>query len=149
MIIKLYQEGPQEQGILRKSANTQQTRQVQQILNNGAMFNISLVHVSVCGALLKNFLRSLPESLLTSAKLVPLVKAHDIAGFASKLSTVKSILFDLPVENYELLHMCVLAFVEIAKNSDVNLMNGENIAICVGPSLIFGKEVSTSFNAVN
>lgn len=67
MLHQIFTKGPFTQGIFRKSANARLVRELKEKLDLGEEVSFDHVPVLVTAALLKEFLRSLPDPLLTSA----------------------------------------------------------------------------------
>ncbi|XP_014298945.1 rho GTPase-activating protein 20 isoform X2 [Microplitis demolitor] len=135
MLQQLFAKGPFTQGIFRKSANVRIVRELRdQIESTGDSSCLEDAPIIAVAALLKDFLRSLPDPLLTS-HLFPLW----MASLESKNSvqTIKSILDRLPKANYTLLSHLVCVLHHIARRSKHNLMCASNLGVCCGPSLLW------------
>ncbi|KRT84402.1 hypothetical protein AMK59_2800, partial [Oryctes borbonicus] len=83
-------------------------------------------------ALLKDFLRSLPEPLLVG-------NAQEWLNVASsgRLEHLRRLLNILPRENHVLLAHVICLLYHIAKKARYNLMSATNLGVCVGPSLLW------------
>lgn len=137
MFQQVFQKGPFTQGIFRKSANARLVRELRDKLDNGEDVQLDVVPVLVTAALLKEFMRSLPEPLLGSA-LYPLwLDALNCSNQSERLLRLKSLVEQLPKTNQTLLahFLCVLH--HIARKSSLNLMSAGNLGVCVGPSLLW------------
>ena len=64
MISRLYHDGPEAQGLFRKSANARVCRQVREHLDDGQDVDFSELPILAVGAILKEFLRALPDSVM-------------------------------------------------------------------------------------
>ncbi|GLH02629.1 Rho GTPase-activating protein 68F [Gryllus bimaculatus] len=139
MLQQVAEQGPSTQGIFRRSANARLVRELRDRLDAGgdnATRALEGVPVLVTAALLKDFLRSLPDPLLC-ARLYPLwMEALDCPDEQERLARVKSVLDQLPRTHLVLLQlfMCVLHLV--ARRAQHNLMTPANLGVCVGPSLL-------------
>lgn len=139
MLQQVAEEGPTTQGIFRRSANARLVRELRDRLDAGgdnATHALEGVPVLVTAALLKDFLRSLPDPLLC-AQLYPLwIEALNCPEEQERLARVKSVLDQLPHTHLVLLQlfMCVLHLV--ARRAQHNLMTPANLGVCVGPSLL-------------
>lgn len=93
---------------------------------------ISNTPALLLAALLKDFLRSLPEPLLCG-------KAQDWLNVAStgRLEHLRRLLGLLPRENHVLLANVISVLHNIAKRTRYNLMSATNLGVCVGPSLLW------------
>lgn len=137
MLQQVFQKGPFTQGIFRKSANARLVRELRDKLDSGEDIQLDVVPVLVTAALLKEFMRSLPEPLLGST-LYPLwLDALNCTNQSERLLRLKSLVEQLPKVNQNLLahFLCVLH--HIARKSSLNLMSAGNLGVCVGPSLLW------------
>ncbi|XP_044595516.1 rho GTPase-activating protein 20-like isoform X2 [Cotesia glomerata] len=135
MLQQLFSKGPFTQGIFRKSANVRIVRELRdQIESTGDTNCLEDAPIIAVASLLKDFLRSLPDPLLTF-HLFPLW----MASLESKnpVQTIKSIIDRLPKENYTLLSHLVCVLHHIARRSKQNLMCASNLGVCCGPSLLW------------
>ena len=64
MISRLYHDGPEAQGLFRKSANARVCRQVREHLDDGEDVDFAELPILAVGAILKEFLRALPDSVM-------------------------------------------------------------------------------------
>ncbi|XP_023287924.1 rho GTPase-activating protein 20 isoform X2 [Orussus abietinus] len=135
MLQQLFAKGPFTQGIFRKSANVRIVRELRdQIESTGDPSCLEDAPIIAVAALLKDFLRSLPDPLLTS-HLFPLWMAS--LGAANPVQTMKSILDRLPKANYTLLSHLICVLHHVARRSKHNLMCASNLGVCCGPSLLW------------
>lgn len=81
--------------------------------------------------LLKTFLRSMGEPLLTNRLYPELVKLADV-NKSEKSVAIREFLRKLPAENYILLKTLIKFLNEVAANSQVNLMDANNLSNCFG-----------------
>uniref|UniRef100_A0A1B6K974 Rho-GAP domain-containing protein n=1 Tax=Graphocephala atropunctata TaxID=36148 RepID=A0A1B6K974_9HEMI len=137
MLQQLLAKGPFTQGIFRKSANARLVRELRDKLDSGESVVWEHVPVLVTAALLKEFLRSLPDPLLTCQLYPQWKEAVDTQNTHYKLLKLKGILAQLPKCNHSLLchFLCILH--HISRRSLHNLMSAANLGVCVGPSLLW------------
>ncbi|KAK2716648.1 hypothetical protein QYM36_006958, partial [Artemia franciscana] len=128
---QLAENGPSAVGIFRKSANARQIREIREHIDNGVDVDIKQFHVIVLAVLLKDFLRSLPDSLLMSSKYCAWIEACRV------LPRIKSLCEQLPASNRSLLRHLLCVLHRVARKSPHNLMSANNLAICIGPSLLW------------
>ncbi|XP_065579514.1 uncharacterized protein LOC136039586 [Artemia franciscana] len=128
---QLAENGPSAVGIFRKSANARQIREIREHIDNGVDVDIKQFHVIVLAVLLKDFLRSLPDSLLMSSKYCAWIEACRV------LPRIKSLCEQLPPSNRSLLRHLLCVLHRVARKSPHNLMSANNLAICIGPSLLW------------
>lgn len=89
MLQQLFAKGPFTQGIFRKSANARLVRELREKLDSGEAVVWDHVPVLVTAALFKDFLRSLPDPLLTNALYPQLKDAVDTPNVHHKLLKIK------------------------------------------------------------
>ncbi|XP_012227825.1 rho GTPase-activating protein 20-like isoform X4 [Linepithema humile] len=142
MLQQLFAKGPFTQGIFRKSANVRTVRELRdQIESTGDPSCLEDAPIIAVAALLKDFLRSLPDPLLTS-HLFPLWM--DSLETPNPVQTIKSILDRLPKANYTLLSHLICVLHHVARRSKRNLMCASNLGVCCGPSLLWSSNPSVN-----
>ena len=67
MLLELRAKGPHTVGIFRKSANARQVREIRERIDSGLRMDWTSVNTVVTAVVFKDFLRSLPDSLLGSS----------------------------------------------------------------------------------
>ncbi|KAI1295752.1 hypothetical protein F5Y03DRAFT_399228 [Xylaria venustula] len=90
---------------------------------------------SVAG-LLKQFLRDLPEPLLTSENYSAFIEAAKQDDDIVRRDSMHAIINGLPDPNYATLRALALHLYRVMENSTVNRMNSQNLAIVFGPTLM-------------
>ncbi|KAI0506179.1 hypothetical protein F5B22DRAFT_625029 [Xylaria bambusicola] len=90
---------------------------------------------SVAG-LLKQFLRDLPEPLLTSENYSAFIEAAKQDDDIVRRDSMHAIINGLPDPNYATLRALTLHLHRVMENSTVNRMNSQNLAIVFGPTLM-------------
>ncbi|XP_043490789.1 uncharacterized protein LOC122516762 isoform X1 [Polistes fuscatus] len=142
MLQQLFAKGPFTQGIFRKSANIRIVRELRdQIESTGDLSCLEAAPIIAVAALLKDFLRSLPDPLLTS-HLFPLWM--DSLETPNPVHTIKNTLDRLPKANYTLLSHLICVLHHIARRSKHNLMCASNLGVCCGPSLLWSPNPSVN-----
>ncbi|KAG7202028.1 hypothetical protein KM043_004712 [Ampulex compressa] len=142
MLQQLFAKGPFTQGIFRKSANVRIVRELRdQIESTGDTGCLEEAPIVAVAALLKDFLRSLPDPLLTS-HLFPLWM--DSLETPHPVQTMKNILDRLPKANYTLLSHIICVLHHVARRSKHNLMCASNLGVCCGPSLLWSPNPSVN-----
>ncbi|GBP26974.1 Rho GTPase-activating protein 20 [Eumeta japonica] len=132
---------PHTHGVFRRSANAKALRLLRDKLDALGPWaepcpELERAPVLLLAALVKEFFRALPQPLL-SADLYPLWLQALSMPQTEKLNTVRSLLLKLPKANYTMLTYFICLLQAIAKKSNVNLMCPTNLAVCVGPSLLW------------
>src|SRR5436305_13102702 len=86
--------------------------------------------------LLKQFLRDLPDPLLTSANYASFIKSAAIKDDIVRRDSLHAIINSLPDPNYATLRALTLHLHRVAKRSQQNKMTPANLATCLGPTLM-------------
>lgn len=137
MISRLYFDGPSAQGLFRKSANARVCRQVREHLDEGKHVDFSELPILAVGAILKEFLRALPDSVMTLELYDEMVALNSIVDKAERIKQVGIVLGKMPESSRYLLGALMPVFVEICKAEEVNHMTASNVGICIGQSLMW------------
>ncbi|KAI1329914.1 hypothetical protein F5Y16DRAFT_364358 [Xylariaceae sp. FL0255] len=90
---------------------------------------------SVAG-LLKQFLRDLPDPLLTSENYSAFVEAAKSEDEIVRRDSLHAIINGLPDPNYATLRALAIHLHRVIENSSMNRMNSQNLAIVFGPTLM-------------
>ncbi|KAK1590780.1 RhoGAP domain-containing protein [Colletotrichum navitas] len=97
---------------------------------------------SVTG-LLKQFLRDLPNPLLTTEHHSELIEAAKLEDDIVRRDSLHAIINSLPDPNYATLRSLTLHLHRIMENSHINRMNSHNLSVIFGPT-VMGTDPSTS-----
>ncbi|KZL84264.1 rho gtpase activator [Colletotrichum incanum] len=97
---------------------------------------------SVTG-LLKQFLRDLPNPLLTTEHHSELIEAAKLDDDIVRRDSLHAIINSLPDPNYATLRSLTLHLHRIMENSHVNRMNSHNLSVIFGPT-VMGTDPATS-----
>lgn len=89
MLQQVFIKGPFTQGIFRKSANARLVRELREQLDSGQELALEHIPVLAVAALLKEFLRSLPDPLLGAALYPLYMEALECREEQEKLIRVK------------------------------------------------------------
>jgi Rho GTPase-activating protein 1 len=136
----LQKHGLETEGIFRRCANTRVLKDVQKAFNEGATVDFDqLGDIHIPAAILKSFLRQLPEPLLTYDLYDHIIHVQSME-VGERLVEMRRILTEeLPADNYYVLKYVVHFLTEVAAKSDVNRMTAENLSIVFGPNLLWSK----------
>ncbi|XP_018324430.1 rho GTPase-activating protein 20-like isoform X2 [Agrilus planipennis] len=131
----LFQRGPHTQGIFRRCASARALRELREKIDTqGAAICEELANSPplLLGALLKDFLRSLPSPLLSG-------NVHEWLNATSSgnMEHIRRLLSQLPRENHVLLSNIICVLYQVAKRARYNLMSATNLGVCFGPSLLW------------
>ncbi|TSK17829.1 Rho GTPase-activating protein 20 [Bagarius yarrelli] len=146
MLVFLFQEGPFTRGIFRRSAGAKACRELRDKLDSGIqVVPMSRQSIFVIAAVLKDFLRSIPGSLLLSDLYEKWMATMDMTDEAedSQLKAIQSLVKSLPSENILLLKHVLAVLYNIQLHAEDNQMNAFNLAICISPSMLWSPAPST------
>ncbi|XP_066924843.1 rho GTPase-activating protein gacU-like isoform X2 [Clytia hemisphaerica] len=137
MLVQLFRRGPATSGIFRKPASARAAKQIRSLLDEGKDVDFEETSSIVIATVLKEFFRTLPESLIISDQYDNLLAAKSITDSDAKLETIKTILRQFPKCHYETLMRFLCILHHINRFSNRNKMTAYNLAICVSPSIMF------------
>uniref|UniRef100_A0A8C9EW14 Rho GTPase activating protein 20 n=1 Tax=Pavo cristatus TaxID=9049 RepID=A0A8C9EW14_PAVCR len=137
MLFLLYHEGPSTRGIFRRSANAKTCKELKEKLNSGDDVQVDGESVFVAAAVITDFLRNIPDSVLSSDMHGLWMEAVDTENRAHKIEAIKSLVNQLPEANLILLRHLFGVLHHIEQNSVVNQMNAFNLALCIAPNMLW------------
>ncbi|XP_010182437.1 PREDICTED: rho GTPase-activating protein 20-like [Mesitornis unicolor] len=137
MLLLLYHEGPSTRGIFRRSANAKTCKELKEKLNSGDDVQVDGESVFVAAAVITDFLRNIPDSVLSSDMHGLWMEAVDTENRAHKIEAIKSLVSQLPEANLILLRHLFGVLHHIEQNSGVNQMNAFNLALCIAPNMLW------------
>nr|XP_005488287.1 rho GTPase-activating protein 20 [Zonotrichia albicollis] len=137
MLLLLYHEGPSTTGIFRRSANAKTCKELKEKLNSGGDVRVDGESVFVAAAVITDFLRNIPDSVLSSDMHGLWMEAMDTENRAHKIEAIKSLINQLPEANLILLRHLFGVLHHIEQNSGVNQMNAFNLALCIAPNMLW------------
>ncbi|XP_048450054.1 rho GTPase-activating protein 20, partial [Rhincodon typus] len=140
----LFKKGPSFVGIFRKSANAKACKELIEKLNATSNITLEEEPVIQLAVVFKEFLRRIPDSLLMTALYDSWMAAMEKENINERTRQLKQLLTELPSHNSLLLHylFCVLYYIN--KHSEVNKMNAHNLAICIGPNMLWPNKPVTA-----
>ncbi|XP_041127675.1 LOW QUALITY PROTEIN: rho GTPase-activating protein 20-like [Polyodon spathula] len=139
----LFQEGPFTRGIFRRSANAKACRELRDKLNLGAEVLVACESVFVTAAVLKDFLRNIPGSILCVDFYEKWVNVIDKESHEEKIQVVQRLMEQLPKTNVLLLRYLFGVLHCIEQQSEENRMNAFNLAVCIAPSMLWPPSTSS------
>ncbi|XP_065650197.1 rho GTPase-activating protein 20 isoform X5 [Hydra vulgaris] len=137
ILVELFRRGPGTTGIFRKSALQRTAKQIRQNLDSGKGENMDNTSPIVLAAVIKDFFRSMPDSLISSSLYESLVATKSAANTEIRLDEIKRIFQQLPKENYDLALKFINVLYHIQRFSERNNMNSYNLSVCVSPSIMW------------
>ncbi|KAI4796682.1 hypothetical protein KUCAC02_026825 [Chaenocephalus aceratus] len=134
----LLRTGMTEEGLFRLAAAASVVKRLKMCLDQEAVDHseFSMDPHAVAGAL-KGYLRELPEPLMTSELYNDWFKAAGEKDLPEKLEQFRVLLKQLPPENYNNLRYLVQFLSLLSEQQAVNKMSPSNIAIVLGPNLLW------------
>ncbi|KAM4721251.1 SH3 domain-binding protein 1 [Rhinophrynus dorsalis] len=136
----LLTQGMKEEGLFRLAAGASVLKKLKASLGAGAsdLAEFESEPHAVAGAL-KSYLRELPEPLMTSELYDDWMKAASIKEPEKRLEGYREVCKKLPPENYNNLRYLIKFMAKLAEHQEVNKMTPSNIAIVLGPNLLWPK----------
>ncbi|XP_018617259.1 SH3 domain-binding protein 1 isoform X2 [Scleropages formosus] len=134
----LLHKGMREEGLFRLAAAASVVKKLKKSLDHGNAdpSEFSTDPHAVAGAL-KSYLRELPEPLMTFELYDEWFEAAGEKEVSDRLEQLKGVLKKLPRENYNNLRYLVQFLAHLSKQQAVNRMTPSNIAIVLGPNLLW------------
>ncbi|XP_029922142.1 rho GTPase-activating protein 20-like [Myripristis murdjan] len=140
MLVFLYHEGSWTRGIFRRPAGTRAVRELRESLDAG-LFQLPLTrdHVFIIAGVFKDFLRSIPGSLLCSEMYEEWmdVLEEEEEEEEEQVQDIKRLIGRLPKENALLLRYLIAMLHGIQGNAHDNLMTSLNLSVCIAHSMLW------------
>lgn len=137
MLMLLYHEGPSTKGIFRRSANAKTCKELKEKLNSGDDVHMDGESVFVAAAVITDFLRNIPDSVLSSDMYGLWMETLDMQHLEHKTEAIKRLLERLPEANIILLKHLFQVLYHIQENSEENQMTAFNLALCIAPNMLW------------
>ncbi|XP_071337530.1 rho GTPase-activating protein 20 isoform X1 [Trachinotus anak] len=144
MLVFLYLEGPYTRGVFRRSAGAKACRELRDRLDSGTEDpDISHQSVFIIAAVLKDFLRNIPGSMLCVDLYDQWMDVMEGERGEERTQAVQRLLHLLPNENLLLLRHVIAILHCIQGNAHDNQMNAFNLSVCIAPSMLWAPSPST------
>ncbi|XP_063446299.1 rho GTPase-activating protein 44-like isoform X5 [Mytilus trossulus] len=129
--------GMEEEGLFRIAGMASRVKKLKTSFDAGVvdMDEYALDIHSVAGAL-KQYLRELPEPLLTYYLYQDFINVLSLPQ-NQRLQALWKVVHDLPEPNYNNFRYLVKFLAQLSEKSDINKMTPSNIAIVIGPNLLW------------
>eukprot|EP00730_Choanoeca_flexa_P002684 TRINITY_DN11131_c0_g2_i2.p1 TRINITY_DN11131_c0_g2~~TRINITY_DN11131_c0_g2_i2.p1 ORF type:complete len:828 (+),score=209.30 TRINITY_DN11131_c0_g2_i2:111-2594(+) len=137
MLGRLYYHGPEVEGIFRKSANGRLVDNLRKRLDDGSPVDFLEISVLVVGAAFKQFLRQLPNCLISQKLYDELAVTNGIADQQARADRIRELLSTEKKPHQLLLKAVIRTLAQIASAADITCMTSSNLGICVGPSMLW------------
>ncbi|XP_026997150.1 rho GTPase-activating protein 17b isoform X4 [Tachysurus fulvidraco] len=143
-VMMLLETGMKEEGLFRIAAGASKLKKLKAALDcsTSQLEEFYSDPHAVAGAL-KSYLRELPEPLMTFQMYDEWIQASNVADPDKRLQALWVVCDSLPKANKANLKYLVKFLAKLAQESDVNKMTPSNIAIVLGPNLLWAKTEGT------
>ncbi|CAH6791147.1 SH3 domain-binding protein 1 isoform X1 [Phodopus roborovskii] len=140
-VLMLLSEGMQEEGLFRLAAGASVLKRLKQTMASDphSLEEFCSDPHAVAGAL-KSYLRELPEPLMTSDLYDDWMRAASLKEPGARLEALHDVCSNLPQENFSNLRYLMKFLALLAEEQEVNKMTPSNIAIVLGPNLLWPPE---------
>ncbi|XP_037547249.1 rho GTPase-activating protein 17a [Nematolebias whitei] len=139
-IMMLLETGMKEEGLFRIAAGASKLKKLKAALDcsTSQLEEFYSDPHAVAGAL-KSYLRELPEPLMTYQFYEEWIQASSVSDPDKRLQALWLVCDQLPKNNKNNLRYLVKFLARLAQESEVNKMTPSNIAIVLGPNLLWAK----------
>ncbi|XP_063165387.1 SH3 domain-binding protein 1 [Candoia aspera] len=140
-VMMLLTAGMQEEGLFRLAAGASVLKKLKYCLDSGSniLDEFYADPHAVAGAL-KCYLRELPQPLMTFELYDDWLKAASAKESEIRLEYLKDACNHLPKDNYNNLRYLIRFLAKLAEQQEVNKMSPSNIAIVLGPNLLWPQQ---------
>ncbi|XP_056374114.1 unconventional myosin-IXb isoform X3 [Hyla sarda] len=133
----LEMHGLYTEGIYRKSGAANCMRELKISLEKDpTSVKLDKYAIHAITGILKQWLRELPEPLMTFAQYSEFLKAVELPGKQEQLCAIYKVLGQLPQANYNSLERLIFHLVKVALLEDVNRMSPNSLAIVFAPCIL-------------
>ncbi|XP_036409648.1 unconventional myosin-IXb-like isoform X2 [Megalops cyprinoides] len=138
------------EGIYRKSGSASRARELHHLLENEPLkVCLDDYPIHTIAGLLKQWLRELPDPLMTYSHYNDFLRAVELPEQSEKLHAVYKVLDQLPPANFNTLERLVFHLVRVAKEEVHNRMSPNSLAIVFAPCLLRSPDTSNPFLSMN
>lgn len=140
-VMMLLSEGMKEEGLFRLAAGASVLKRLKQTIASDpySLQDFCSDPHAVAGAL-KSYLRELPEPLMTFDLYDDWMRAASLKDLGARLDALQQVCSRLPQENLNNLRYLMKFLAQLANEQEVNKMTPSNIAIVLGPNLLWPPE---------
>uniref|UniRef100_A0A8C2TRA4 Myosin IXB n=1 Tax=Coturnix japonica TaxID=93934 RepID=A0A8C2TRA4_COTJA len=125
------------EGIYRKSGSANRMKELKQLLQaDPSSVKLENYPIHTITGILKQWLRELPDPLMTSAQYSDFLRAVELPEKQEQLCAIYSVLEQLPQANHDTLERLIFHLVKVALIEDVNRMSPNALAIVFAPCLL-------------
>ncbi|XP_052524685.1 SH3 domain-binding protein 1 isoform X1 [Tympanuchus pallidicinctus] len=140
-VMMLLASGMKEEGLFRLAAGASVLRKLKSSLASGsnALEEFYSDPHAVAGAL-KSYLRELPEPLMTFKLYDEWIKVASLKDVDNQVQSLRDTCSHLPQDSYNNLRYLIKFLAKLAEHQHVNKMTPSNIAIVLGPNLLWPEQ---------
>ncbi|XP_031962499.1 SH3 domain-binding protein 1 isoform X1 [Corvus moneduloides] len=140
-VMMLLASGMKEEGLFRLAAGASVLKKLKSSLASGsnALEEFYSDPHAVAGAL-KSYLRELPQPLMTFELYDEWVKVASLKDIDSRVQSLRDTCSRLPQDSYNNLRYLIKFLAKLAEHQEVNKMTPSNIAIVLGPNLLWSQQ---------
>ncbi|KYO41882.1 hypothetical protein Y1Q_0013874 [Alligator mississippiensis] len=125
------------EGIYRKSGSANRIKELKQLLESDPnSVKLENFPIHTITGILKQWLRELPDPLMTFAQYSDFLRAVELPEKQEQLCAIYSVLDQLPQANHNTLERLVFHLVKVALIEDINRMSPNALAIIFAPCLL-------------
>ncbi|XP_026157260.1 paraspeckle component 1 isoform X2 [Mastacembelus armatus] len=139
MLTFLYHEGSWTRGIFRRPAGARAVRELRDSLDTGeSQLSLTRDHVFIIAGVLKDFLRSIPGSLLCCElheEWMDVLEEEEEEE--EQVQDIQRMMRRLPKENNLLFRYLLAVLHGIQGNAHENQMTSFNLSVCIAPSILW------------
>uniref|UniRef100_A0A8C5WVB5 SH3 domain binding protein 1 n=1 Tax=Laticauda laticaudata TaxID=8630 RepID=A0A8C5WVB5_LATLA len=140
-VMMLLTAGMREEGLFRLAAGASVLKKLKYCLDSGSnILDEFYVDPHAVAGALKCYLRELPQPLMTSELYDDWLKAASAKEPEIQLECLRDVCNLLPKDNYNNLRYLIRFLAKLAEQQEVNKMSPSNIAIVLGPNLLWPQE---------
>lgn len=123
------------EGIYRISGVKSKIQMLKDCYNRGAPVYLEEHEPNIIASLLKQFLRELPEPVLTKALMGKFEEASVVRGEIARCDTFRRLINELPTCNRQLLSWMILHMTHVIQREKENKMSLQNVSIVLSPTM--------------
>ncbi|XP_063242383.1 unconventional myosin-IXAa-like isoform X2 [Bacillus rossius redtenbacheri] len=138
LITTIEMQGLYTEGLYRKSGVSSKVKELKALMEEGSSERVNFegYHVHVLAAVLKSFLREMPEPLLTFDCYDDFLRAADLTDPQDRVFTLFTILKKLPKPNFDLMERLIFHLARVALHEEANRMSPSALAIVFAPCIL-------------
>ncbi|XP_070581128.1 rho GTPase-activating protein 44-like isoform X2 [Ptychodera flava] len=143
----IIQFGLEEEGLFRIAGSSSKVKKLKASFDLGVMDDADFgdpAHVHAVTGVLKQYLRELPEPLMTFALYDEWVSANSIQDTDTRLQALWTCVGKLPKPNFDNLKYLMKFLRKLLDHSNITKMTASNLALVIAPNVMWAKEDAIS-----